>query len=102
MFRNHVCPARSQSADSASGDVEYVQCPDCGQWFEAGNVFRNHVCPARSQSADSASGDVEYVQCEICGEWFQAGNEFRNHLCVSYPSEDNLDEISIVEDYPDA
>ena len=102
VFRNHVCPARSQSADSASGDVEYVQCPDCGQWFEAGNVFRNHVCPARSQSADSASGDVEYVQCEICGEWFQAGNEFRNHQCVTYPSEDNLDEISIVEDYPDA
>lgn len=93
VFRNHICPAKNET--------EYVQCPDCGQWFEAGNVFRNHICPAREEAAAGAADDAEYVQCDICGQWFRAGNEFRNHLCVSYP--DNLDdEISIVEDYPEA
>ena len=58
---------------------------------------------AREAAEANDAGSTEYVQCDICGEWFRAGNEFRNHLCVTYPDENNLDdEISIVEDYPEA
>ena len=53
--------------------VQYVQCPDCGEWFEEGNVYRNHICPARSETP--------YVQCPDCGGWFEEGNEYRNHIC---------------------
>ena len=59
--------------------------------------------PAREAAEAGDADSTEYVQCDICGQWFRAGNEFRNHLCVTYPDEDNLDdEISIVEDYPEA
>lgn len=92
-----------ENVPQSNSSVEYAQCPDCGQWFETGNVFRNHLCPAREAAAADDAGSTEYVQCDICGEWFRAGNEFRNHLCVTYPDENNLDdEISIVEDYPEA
>ena len=84
MLESMTFPGESQSGSSAP-DNQYVQCPDCGQWYEAGNVYRNHVCPAKRQADDE-----EYVQCDICGEWFRAGNEFRNHICVTYPSEDNM------------
>lgn len=92
-----------ENVPKSNSSAEYAQCPDCGQWFETGNVFRNHLCPAREAAEAGDADSTEYVQCDICGEWFRAGNEFRNHLCVTYPDEDNLDdEISIVEDYPEA
>ena len=92
-----------ENVPQSNSSVEYAQCPDCGQWFETGNIFRNHLCPAREAAEANDAGSTEYVQCDICGEWFRAGNEFRNHLCVTYPDENNLDdEISIVEDYPEA
>ena len=92
-----------ENVPQSNSSVEYAQCPDCGQWFETGNVFRNHLCLAREAAEADDAGNTEYVQCDICGQWFRAGNEFRNHLCVTYPDENNLDdEISIVEDYPEA
>lgn len=84
MLESMTFPGESQSGSSAP-DNQYVQCPNCGQWYEAGNVYRNHVCPAKRQADDE-----EYVRCDVCGEWFRAGNEFRNHICVTYPSEDNM------------
>lgn len=55
-----------------TADGEMVQCPDCGNWYEEGNVFRNHVCEGR---------EAEMVQCPDCGNWYEEGNVFRNHIC---------------------
>ncbi len=30
-----------------STQAEMVQCPDCGNWYEEGNIFRNHICEGR-------------------------------------------------------
>lgn len=118
MLESMTFPGESQGGQTAQNEGR-AQCPDCGQWFEAGNVYRNHVCPARQQADETEyvqcpdcgqwfeAGNVyrnhicparqqaeeaeeEYVQCDVCGEWFRAGNEFRNHICVTYPSEDNM------------
>ena len=33
--------------DTGTAEAEMVQCPDCGNWYEAGNIFRNHICEGR-------------------------------------------------------
>lgn len=30
--------------DAGAAAAEMVQCPDCGNWYEEGNIFRNHIC----------------------------------------------------------
>ena len=34
-----------------------VQCPYCGDWFEAGVIFRNHACPARDAAVAEETDD---------------------------------------------
>lgn len=91
-----------KSSGSSSSKVKYVQCPDCGQWFEEGNIYRNHICPAKTSLVQCpycglwyAAGDdynnhycpffanpeSTLVQCPDCGQWFEEGAEFRNHYC---------------------
>lgn len=67
--------------DGETADGELVQCPDCGNWYEEGNVFRNHICEGRTYPDEGETADGEMVQCPDCGNWYEEGNVFRNHIC---------------------
>ncbi len=79
-------------------EVNYVQCPDCGGWFEEGNVYRNHICPGRYY------GDDDMVLCPYCNQWYEAGNVYRNHICPARDaalSQDDYDYDDYDYDYED-
>lgn len=92
----------TKKKSSSSSNVNYVQCPDCGGWYEEGNVFRNHICPAKTTLVQCpycglyyqsgyeynnhycpffANPESQNVQCPYCGGWFEEGEEYRNHYC---------------------
>lgn len=88
-----------KTSSSSSYDVEYVQCPDCGNWYEAGNVYRNHYCTGRTQSVQcflcgqwfdsqaaldrhNCPAEPHLQYCPICGQWVEGGNAFDNHECI--------------------
>lgn len=89
-YDRHVLEERDSSQDEGQtygypdeGETagEMVQCPDCGNWYEEGNVFRNHICEGKTYPDEGETADGEMVQCPDCGNWYEEGNVFRNHVC---------------------
>ncbi len=74
-------PTYTEPTYEETTDAEMVQCPDCGNWYDEGNVFRNHICEGKTYPNDGETADGEMVQCPDCGNWYEEGNVFRNHVC---------------------
>lgn len=55
-------PAYEEPSYEETTDGEMVQCPDCGNWYEEGNIFRNHICEGRTYPDEGETADGEMVQ----------------------------------------
>ena len=61
--------------DMTTEDDSLVQCPYCGDWFEAGAIFRNHACPERdaAMAAESDTDTQDYSGSSYADEIFLSG-----------------------------